>query len=76
MGEPASMRVRILDAESSCDAASDMCPTAGSMVLVQILICMGSGEERSIMACSQVKEKLGIVMDDQSSGRQSAAERQ
>ena len=39
-------------------------------------ICIGNGAERSTMTRNQEKERPGIVMDDQSSGRPSAAERQ
>lgn len=72
---PTRRRVRILDAaKSNSDAASGWRPSVVE-VLIRMSMRTGSGAERSIMACDQEIERPGVI-DDQSSRRPSAAERQ
>ena len=66
-------RVRILD-ESNSDAASGLRSSVDEG-LPRMSMPTGSGEERSIMAYDQDMEG-SRVMDDQSSRRPSAADRQ
>lgn len=72
---PIRRRVWILDAERSPEAVSASTPSAKEAPIMFLSIHIGSGAERSIMACDQEMERLG-VMHVQSSGRPSAAERQ
>ena len=72
---PEKVRVRILDAQSSSKIASDLSLAGKAVSSMQILMRMGSGAERSIMARDQETESPRVI-DDQSSGMPSAAERQ
>jgi len=72
---PTRRRVCILDAvNSSSDAASGWRPSVDE-VLMRRSIRIGSGADRSIMAWAHNIERPGVI-EDQSSCRPNAAERQ